>query len=377
MRILIAPDSMKGSLNAVDFCRLSEQVICRELPHAEVICKPMADGGEGTVDAFIEGAGGRYHHCLVDGPLGDPVNAKWGQLDNGTAVIEMAAAAGLTLIHTESLAPLTATTWGVGQLIIDALDNACTDFIIGLGGSATNDGGAGALQALGCGFFDINDEEIARGGAALQNLSRIDSTTLDPRLQNCNFTLACDVTNVLLGDRGATAIFGPQKGATSADLITLEKGLTQFNSILQQHGEDVVTVAGGGAAGGMAAGLLALLPAKLSPGFDIINQHLNLDVLLKTGIDLIITGEGSFDSQSLEGKLPIALATLAQQYSTPVIVITGARGEGYRASRKFGVTSVITLCAGPMTLEAAMSNAKELLTDSIDEICQLLKLGKA
>ncbi|CAH0990349.1 Glycerate 3-kinase [Sinobacterium norvegicum] len=375
MRILVAPDSFKGSLEAVDFCRISQQVIAQQLPNAEVICRPMADGGEGTVAAIIEGAGGRYHQCTVKGPLGCPVDAVWGQLNNGVAVIEMAAAAGITLVEKTSLNPLKASTWGVGELIVDALDKGCRQFIIGLGGSATNDGGAGALQALGCRLLDADNKVLIRGGEALSQLVTIDLKGLDQRLSDCEFTIACDVANPLLGGDGATAVFGPQKGADAHDLIILEQALTQFSSLLSQYGKDVVNTPGAGAAGGMAAGMLALLPAKLQPGFDIIREHLHLDDVFKQGLDLVITGEGAFDSQSFAGKLPIALANLAKQHQVPVVVVTGCRGDGYREGREYGVTTVLPLCNKPMSLDQAMSNSEVLLQEVIEELCQILKIA--
>jgi glycerate kinase len=336
----------------------------------------MADGGEGTVTAIIEGAGGRYHHCTVEGPLGDPVEATWGQLTNGVAVIEIAAAAGITLINKSALKPLLASTWGVGEMIIDALDKGCRRFIIGLGGSATNDGGAGALQALGCGLLDANGLPLVRGGEALSQLVTIDSKAMDPRISQCQFTIACDVTNPLLGGEGATAVFGRQKGANDQDLIILEQALSHFSLMLSQYGKDVAATPGAGAAGGMAAGMMSLLPAKLQPGFEIIKEYLQLDELFAEGVDLVITGEGAFDNQSLAGKLPIALANLAMQHHIPVIVVTGSRGEGYQVARAHGVTTVMPLCNRPMSLDEAMSNSEQLLEEVIDELCQILKIAK-
>ncbi|TBL80346.1 glycerate kinase [Paenibacillus thalictri] len=372
MKIVLAPDSYKGSLTAKQACDAMEEGILRAAPHAEIAKVPMADGGEGTVQSLIDATGGKLLTVEVTGPLGDKVKASYGILGDGeTAVIEMAEASGLYLIAAENRNPLATTTYGTGELIRAALDQGCRKFIMGLGGSATNDGGAGMAQALGVRLLDAEGAELTPGGGALSRLERIDASGLDPRIAECAFTVACDVDNPLLGPAGASAVFGPQKGATPAMVAELDAALGHYAAALRRDlGADVAELAGAGAAGGLGAGVVAFLNAELRRGVDIVIAASNLEKHL-TGATLVFSGEGQCDFQTERGKTPYGVAITAQKQGVPCFLIAGAVGQGIEVLYKSGVASVFSMVDKPMALEDAMSSAHRLLADAAERIMRV------
>lgn len=337
---------------------------------------PVADGGEGTVDALVHATAGQFRLHHVTGPMGDLVQARYGVLGDGrTAVIEMAAAAGLDLVPRAVRDPRIATTFGLGQLILHALDSGCRRFILGLGGSATNDGGAGMAQALGVRLLDQNEQELPTGGAALQALARIDTSALDPRLGECVFEIACDVDNPLTGEHGASAVFGPQKGATPDMVALLDTALIRFGEALEALGSTgIMTAPGAGAAGGLGAGASVFLGAKLRPGVDIVLDALALDTAL-VGADLVITGEGRLDGQTARGKTPVGVARLARQHGVPVIALAGALGAGYEAVYDHGISAVFSVVNRPCLLEEALADARPNIRGTARNIAALLALS--
>ena len=325
LSILLAPDSFKGSLEAADFCKISTQIIHEIIPTAQVFSRPMSDGGEGFVDSFICAGAGDAKTAWVSGPLGKKTKASFAwQEESQTAIIEMAQASGITKVRKDDLNPLSTHTYGTGQLIQHAIDLGAKKIILGLGGSATNDGGAGALMALGVPMLNSKNQAINLGGQGLKDLHSIGK--IPSHLLEIDWQIACDVTNPLLGETGATAIFGPQKGGQPQQLAILENALTQFSEVLQKHTNKAIHLeAGAGAAGGIAAGFMGLLNATLVPGFDVINDTLQLEELIKNqNFDYIITGEGRFDNQTRFGKLPLRIAQLGQKYQVPTIGICGS-----------------------------------------------------
>ena len=361
MKIVIAPDSFKGSLTAAQACAALESGARIAVPEADIICVPMADGGEGTVQSLIDGLGGEFVTCEAEDPIGRPRQAVYGLTEDGVAVIEMAQASGLTLLSETERDPLATSTFGTGQLVKDAIGRGARKFIIGIGGSATNDGGAGMAQALGYRFFDERGNEIERGGAALLNLAHIDASGVDMRVKECAFTIACDVDNTLTGPRGASAVFGPQKGATPEDVALLDGALARLALCMQNDlGRDVAEIPGAGAAGGLGAGCLAFLPAKLQKGVDIVIEATGLEGRLG-GASLVITGEGRTDSQTLNGKTVFGVAGLAKRLGVPVIVISGSTANGADELFKYGVERIYTIMDGDVTLEEAIRDAAALL----------------
>lgn len=371
MVFVIAPDSFKGSMSASQFCESAEQALLERFPGLTVRKIPMADGGEGTVDALTQATGGKKRSCWVSGPLGDQTMAAYGLLADGkTAVIEMSSAAGLPLVPAWKRDPFAATTWGVGQLIADALGQGCTRFIMGIGGSATNDGGAGMAAALGASLLDEAGEPISPNAAGLLRLRHIDISTLDPRLEKARFQVACDVSNPLCGPQGAAYIFGPQKGAKPEQLPQLDKALRNLGQVIRQDlGKDVMEIPGSGAAGGMGAGLIAFLGAELAPGFQIVSQAAGFErQLAQLKPDVLITGEGRMDGQSIMGKLPVEAAKLAKKYGARTVAIVGSKGEGCEKVKEAGIDAIYELKTKEMTLEYAMVNATDLLKDAIAKI---------
>ena len=371
MRILIAPDSFKGSASSRELCEMIERALLRRAPHAEIIRLPMADGGEGTVEALVLINKGRFCTRTVSGPLLEPREAVFGVLGDGkTAVIEMAAALGLPFVPREKRDPFRTTSAGTGQLIAAALYEGGDHVIMGIGGNATNDGGAGMLHALGFGLLYRAGQPIAPGASGVSELARIETTAADPRLRTCRFTVACDVDSPLCGPRGASAVFGPQKGARPQDVPVLDAVLARFGSLLEQTaGRNVVNVPGAGAAGGMGAALMALLGAELRPGFAIVNEVTGYERLLQTGgIDLVITGEGQMNAQSLMGKLPVEAARLAKKYGVRCVAIVGSRGEGAEHAEQCGFSSVYELMTEGMTLEYSMTHTAELVEQAVKQI---------
>src|SRR5437763_7226515 len=376
MRIIIAPQSLKGSLTAAEAGQAIALGVQAVYPDAEIDIVPIADGGEGTVQALVDATGGEIVQQRVTGPLGEPVTAFFGLLGDGrTAALEMAAAAGLPLVPPSRRDPRITTTYGVGELILAAMDRGCRHFIIGIGGSATNDGGAGMAQALGASLLNAEGRELERGGAALATLSRISTAGLDARLQECTLEVACDVTNPLCGSTGASAIYGPQKGATPEMVVELDAALAHYAQIIERDlGKSVSDIPGSGAAGGLGAGLLTFLHATLRPGAQIVLEAVQLEKHLHAA-DLVITAEGQLDSQTAYGKSVGAVAALAKRHGLPVVALAGSLGDGYQVVYSLGVDAVAVLPSGPMTLSYAMEHAAQLTSDSTERALRLLRVG--
>lgn len=377
MRIVIAPQSLKGSLTAAEAGLAIAAGVQAVHPEAETVIVPVADGGEGTVQALVDATGGEIIQQTVTGPLGEPVNAFFGLLGNGTtAAIEMAASSGLPLVPPERRDPRVTTTYGVGELVLAALERGCQHFIIGIGGSATNDGGVGMAQALGISFQDETGNEIARGGAALAQLARISLDGIDARLANCRFEVASDVNNPLCGTLGASAVYGPQKGATPEMVEQLDAALAHYADIIERDlGLAVRDIPGAGAAGGLGAGLIAFLHATLRPGAQIVLEAVQLEQYIRDA-DLVITAEGQLDAQTAYGKSVGAVAELAKRYHHPVLALAGSLGENYHTVYSLGIDAVAVLPSGPMSLEYAMSHASFLMSDATERALRLIDVGK-
>jgi glycerate 2-kinase len=376
MRILIAPQSLKGSLTAAEAGRAIAQGVRAVYPTAEIEIVPVADGGEGTVQALVDATGGKFVQKTVTGPLGEPVPAFFGLMGDGhTAALEMAAAAGLPLVPPERRDPRITTTYGVSELILAALDYGCRHFIIGIGGSATNDGGAGMAQALGAALLTNEGTEIARGGAALATLAHISTAKMDARLQECTVEVACDVTNPLCGPTGASAVYGPQKGATPEMVVELDKALAHYAQIIERDlGVSVRDMPGAGAAGGLGAGLIAFLHATLRPGAQIVLEAVHLEERICIA-DLVITAEGQIDSQTAYGKSVGAVASLAKRYGLPVMALAGSLGDNYQTVYELGVDAVTVLPSGPMSLTYAMEHAAQLISDAAERAIRMFRIG--
>ena len=376
MRIVIAPQSLKGSLTAAEAGLAIARGALVVYPEADIAIVPMADGGEGTVQALVDATGGRIVEQIVTGPLGKPVTAFFGLLGDGrTAAIEMAACAGLPLVPPALRDPRITTTYGVGELILAALDQGCRHFIIGIGGSATNDGGAGMAQALGASLMTHEGKAIGRGGAALTALAHISTATMDARLSSCSFDVACDVNNPLCGPMGASAVYGPQKGATPEMVVQLDDALAHYAEVIERDlGVSVRDVPGAGAAGGLGAGLLAFLRATLRPGAQIVLEAVKLEEQLRSA-DLVITAEGQLDAQTAYGKSVGAVAALAKRYRLPVLALAGSLGEDYRTIYTLGIDAIAVLPSGPMTLSYAMEHAAHLISDATERALRTLRVG--
>ena len=376
MRILIAPQSLKGSLTAAEAGSAIAQGVRVVYPKAEIEVVPVADGGEGTVQALVDASGGKIIQKMVTGPLGEPVQAFFGLMGDGsTAAIEMAACAGLPLVPPEKRDPRITTTYGVGELILAALDYGSRHFIIGIGGSATNDGGAGMAQAVGAALLSARGTEITRGGAALATLAHISTSTMDTRLQKCTVEVACDVTNPLCGPTGASVVYGPQKGATPEMVEELDQALAHYAQIIEQDLRmSVLDIPGAGAAGGLGAGLMAFLHAKLRPGAQIVFEAVDLEERIRQA-DLVITAEGQIDAQTAYGKSVGAVAEIAKRYDLPVLAFAGSLGANYQVVYKLGVDAVTALPSSPMTLAYAMENAARLISDAAERACRLIQVG--
>lgn len=358
MKIIIAPDSYKESLTAMEVATAIEAGFRQVMPTAEYIKLPMADGGEGTVQSLVDASNGTIIEHAVTGPLGTQVNAFFGLMGDGkTAVIEMAAASGLHLVSPDLRNPMLTTSYGTGELILAALDHGVDHIIVGIGGSATNDGGIGMAQALGVQLLDSNGQTLKFGGQALAQLATIDITTVDPRLANIKLEVACDVDNPLCGEKGASQVFGPQKGATPAMVAALDQHLAHYAAIIKQDlGVDIKNTAGAGAAGGMGAALLGLFNAQLRSGIEIVIDAVNLGDIVQDA-DLVITGEGRIDSQTIHGKTPIGVARTAKQYHKPVIGIAGCLSQDCGVVYDHGIDAVFSVVPAAMSLEQAFSNA--------------------
>ena len=374
MRVVVAPDSYKGSVSAVGVAAALERGVLRVFPQAEVRKIPIADGGEGTVEALVTATGGQMRQERVRGPLGEPVDACWGILGDGqTAVIEMAAASGLPLVPQDRRDPRITTTYGTGELIRAALDAGLRRIIIGIGGSATNDGGTGMAQALGAKFLAADGAELPPGGGALGKLKTMDLSGLDPRLAATEITVACDVDNPLCGQRGAAAVFGPQKGATPAMVAELDSALAHFAECAQAATErDVAELAGAGAAGGLGAGLLFFTPAKLRPGVEIVLEAVKFADVVK-GAAFVITGEGRTDFQTAYGKAPVGVAKVAKQFGVPVFCISGGLGDGADDVLVQGIDATMSICSRPLSLEECMRDGATLIEEAAARLCRILQ----
>lgn len=345
-------------------------------PEAETVLIPVADGGDGTLQALVDSSDGEIRTAKVEDAIGRTIDAEWGALGNGTtAVIEIARAAGLARLGLDERDVRTASTFGVGQLFIEALDAGFTDFIIGVGGSATNDGGAGMIQAMGGNLTDSTGKEIARGGIGLSTLANIDVSGLDSRMTGASVVVACDVSNPLCGPRGASAIFGPQKGATYEDVQELDAALANFAEVIAKDlHTDVAEIPGAGASGGLGAGLMGFFDARLRLGADIVLDAVNLDEHLKRA-DLVIVGEGQFDRSTVFNKSPVAVAQRAKRNGTPVIGIAGSLGAGFREVHQHGIDAVFSLVNRPMSLRAAMEDTKRLVAIATEEACRAIAIS--
>lgn len=377
MKIVIAPDSFKESLSALDVATAIEQGFSDIFPDAEYVKIPVADGGEGTVEAMVEATQGRIVRIAVTGPLGEQVEGFYGLSgDEKSAFIEMAAASGLELVPKSKRDPLKTTSWGTGELIRHALDAGVKHIIIGIGGSATNDGGAGMVQALGAKLLNGDDEQIAPGGSALESLQRIDISELDTRLKSCRIEVACDVTNLLTGKKGASAVFGPQKGATADMISRLDGALERYAKIIERDLDiNVLELSGGGAAGGMGAALYAFCCAELRPGIEIVTEALGLAEQLADA-DLVITGEGRIDSQTIHGKVPVGVAKVAKRYNKPVIAIAGSLSADAGVVHDHGLDAVFSVIYTICTLEEALRNARENVRMTARNVAAVLKAGQ-
>ena len=374
MRIVVAPDSYKGSVSALGVAQAMARGVSKVFPGAEVCMIPIADGGEGTVEALIAATGGSLRQTEVSGPLGERRTACWGILGDGqTAVVEMAAASGLPLLPTQKRDPRVTTSYGTGELILAALDAGLRKLIIGIGGSASNDGGAGMARALGVRFSNAAGQELVAGGAALAELDAIDLGGLDRRLAEAEITIACDVDNPLCGLRGASAVFGPQKGATMAMVGQLDAALRNFAEVARRAtGRDVAEQPGAGAAGGLGAGLLFFTPARLRPGVDIVLSAVGFAERVKDAA-FVITGEGRTDFQTAFGKAPVGVAKVAKRFAVPVFCLSGSLGEGADEVLAQGVDAVLSICDRPMALEECMNSADALIESAALRLCRIIK----
>ncbi|QMJ04802.1 glycerate kinase [Citrobacter freundii] len=376
MKIVIAPDSYKESLSALEVATAIEQGFREIWPDADYVKIPVADGGEGTVEAMVAATAGRLVHVDVTGPLGSSVQAFYGLSgDARSAFIEMAAASGLALVPLDSRDPLKTTSRGTGELIRHALDAGVKHIVIGIGGSATNDGGAGMVQALGARLLDAQNNDIAHGGAGLEALARIDISQLDARLAACQIEVACDVTNRLTGKEGASAVFGPQKGATPEVVARLDRALTHYAQLISRDLDvNVLELAGGGAAGGMGAALYAFCGAQLRSGIEIVTDALHLDAWVADA-DLVVTGEGRIDSQTIHGKVPVGVANVAKRYNKPVIGIAGSLTPDVGIVHDHGIDAVFSVIYTICTLEDALKNAKENVRMTARNVAATLNAG--
>ncbi|WP_243290901.1 glycerate kinase [Bacillus sp. FJAT-47783] len=377
MRVVIVIDSFKGCVSSLEASKAISDGVTAVFPNADIDVVPLADGGEGTVEAFIHAVGGQLISTEVTGPLGEKTIGTYGILEDGrTAVIEIAAACGLPLVPLKKRNPLLTTSYGVGELIIHAIENGCRDFIIGLGGSATNDAGVGMLQALGFNFFTRENKRIGLGGKELRNIAKVDFTHVLPGLKQCTFRVACDVTNPLYGNNGAAYVFAPQKGANEHMVKELDEGLKNFANVTRRELQiEIQHIKGAGAAGGLGAAFLGYLNGVLAPGTDILFKMVLLEEKIKKA-DMIITGEGKIDGQTSMGKAPLGVAKLAKKYEKPVIALAGSISRDEASwLHEVGMTSYFSILNKPMSLDEAMKPHITLqnLTHHTEQLFRLLK----
>jgi len=373
--ILLAPDSFKESMTAKEACEAMERGIKKVNDKITCIHVPMADGGEGTMHSLVDATGGKIYALKVIGPLGNEVEASYGILGDGeTGILEMASASGIHLVPIDKRNPLITTTYGTGQLIKGCLDSGVKRLLIGIGGSATNDGGAGVIQALGGRLLDRAGKELGFGGGELGKLARLDLENLDKRLANVEIEVACDVTNPLCGERGASHVFGPQKGATVEMVKALDNNLKHYAEIIKkQFGKDVIDMPGAGAAGGLGAGLMAFLNGTLKKGIDMVIDYSGLEEKIKDA-DMVWTGEGSIDFQTQYGKTPLGVATVAKKYNKPVIALAGRVGDGAEILYDKGIDCIFGIMKGVTSLEEALEKGKENIEKTSENIIRLIDL---
>lgn len=376
MKIVIAPQAFKGSISALEAAKAMDKGVRKVFSQIETVLIPVADGGDGTLETLVESSSGTLRTAEITGPLGKKTTAHWGAMGNNQiAIIEMARTSGLAMVPPAKRNPLITTTYGLGEMIRHAMEAGFRRFIIGIGGSATNDGGTGMAQALGIHFTDLSGNELPFGGAGLSKLHKIDISQIDPRILQSEFMVACDVSNPLTGPEGASEVYGPQKGATPEMVVQLDQALTHLAQVIKKDlGLEINDISGAGAAGGLGGGLIAFLNGKLQTGVDIVLDTLRLDDKLY-GADLVITGEGSLDFQTVYDKAPIGVAKRAKRNGIPVIAISGSLGNGYTNIHAHGIDAALAIIRYPMTLEESSQNASELITDATEQALRLIKVG--
>lgn len=377
MKIVIAPDSFKESMTALEAAQAIEEGMRKALTDAEFVLVPMADGGEGTVQSVIDSTGGRLKPLTVTGPLNEPVETSYGISGDGKlAVIEMASSSGLDKVPFENRNPMVSTTYGFGELIKDALDSGVEEILLGLGGSATNDGGAGMIMSLGGRLLDKEGLSIKLGGAGLKNLSDIDVSGMHPRLKEVTIRVACDVDNPLTGPKGASFIYGPQKGGTPEQLIELDRNLTHFAEVIKSKiGVDIEQVPGSGAAGGLGAGIMAFLNGNLENGGELLVDILKLDEKVADA-DLVITGEGGINHQTIFGKTPVAVSRVAKKHDVPVVALAGSISEGYESVYGEGIHAVFSILNQPVSLEEAIDQGYGNLKQTAENVARVIRISK-
>lgn len=377
MKVLVAIDSFKGSMSSVEAGEAARDGILKAVPEAEVIVKPLADGGEGTTAALVEGLDGEFIEITVSGPLGKPVKARYGIINDDTAVIEMAEASGITLIEHSELDPYKANTYGTGEMINDALERGINNFIIGLGGSATTEGGIGMLEALGVEFFDVQGNRLPAEFSSLEKIATIDVKNLNPKLQESTFLIASDVKNPLTGPEGALAVFGPQKGVRSEEIAAMDRQMRHFaESVAEEFGKDLSQFPGAGAAGGLGFALLSFIPqVTIRPGIELMLEYLNFEREL-TDADILVTGEGQLDGQTAMGKVPVGVAALAKKTGDiKTIAFAGSVTKDADLCNENHIDAFFPIVRGVTTLEEAMRPdiARENMTKSVEQVFRLLK----
>ena len=379
LRVLIAPSGFKESLEAEEVADCIEEGVLRVLPEAEISKAPMVDGGEGFTKTLVNATGGTLHELTVTGPVGEPVDSYIGFIGGAgprTAVLEMAAAAGLRLVPRDLRDPSGTTTYGVGELIHAALDAGAECILVGCGDSGTTDGGAGMAQALGVRLLDRTGVEIGRGGAELARLASIDLSGRDPRLDTVPIEVACNWHNVLCGPKGVARVFGPQKGASPEAVERLDGALENYAAVVREElGMDVREMPGGGASGGLGAGLQALLGAALHPRYEIVSRYLEIESLMEKA-DLVFTAEGGIDFQTPRGKIPAEIAQRAKRYGLPVIAIVGTVGKGAQINHDHGIDAYVSILQAPVTLDEAIEQACDLVTVCAEDVMRLVLLGQ-
>lgn len=377
MKVVVAIDSLKGSLSSLEAGNAIKQGIKRVYQDAKIIVKPLADGGEGTVEALVSGMNGKIETVVATGPLGDKIESSYGIiLEKRLAIMEMASIAGITLLSLKQRNPLYTTTYGLGEMIKDAISKGCNNFIIGIGGSATNDGGIGMLQALGFDLLDKDGNQVPLGARGLKDLVKIDDKNVLPELKKCQFKIACDVTNVLCGENGCSVFFGPQKGATSQMIKDMDQWLYNFaNLAKKKYPHSDALVPGTGAAGGLGFAFLTFVKATLESGIDIILETIDLKSDLKD-VDVVVTGEGCLDRQSAMGKAPVGVAKMAKLYNKPVIAFVGSVTKEAKLCNQEGIDAYFPIIRNITTLQEAMAkeNAKNNLTDTVEQVFRLWKI---